>query len=135
MGELAARTPRAEARALGVLGLACRAGLVVVGTRAVRDAARRGELAAVLVAGDATENARQRLAGVVSRGIPLASVGDRRGLGATVGRAGVVAVGLKDAKLALRIVTGAGAELESKSGAEASGPRVRMGSSCSGRRS
>ena len=46
---------------LQLVGLARRAGFAVVGTQAVRDAARRGELSVVVVAEDATENARKRL--------------------------------------------------------------------------
>jgi hypothetical protein len=62
--------PVLEASALQAVGVARRAGRVEIGTRAVRQAGREGRLAAILVARDASDNARER----VGRG-PVAALG------------------------------------------------------------
>lgn len=90
---------------LHALGLAKRAGAVAVGTRAVMDAARAGTLRAVIVSGDATDNARRRLAPALRR-TPGVVYGDRRQLGAALGRGPVVVVGLTDDGLAQRVIAG-----------------------------
>jgi ribosomal protein L7Ae-like RNA K-turn-binding protein len=95
-------------RVLQLLGLARRAGHAVVGTQAVRDAVRRGEVVAVVVAEDATENARGRLRGLDHDHAPaVVTCGDRRELGRAVGRGEAVVVGIRDRGLGLRIVAGA----------------------------
>lgn len=101
-----AREARAtDAEALGYLGLARRAGRAVVGRRALEDAARAGRLAALVVARDATENGRRRLAGVVRRAdVPAVELADRVRLGAAVGKGPVVAVGVTDPALASRLL-------------------------------
>lgn len=92
-------------RFLKLLGLARRAGALAVGTQAVRDALRRGELSAVVVAGDATENARRRMRGALgASGVRVVTGGTRMGLGRAVGRSDVVVVGIRDRGLAARIV-------------------------------
>ena len=94
-----------EAERLGLLGLARRAGWAAVGTRAVREAGRAGRLAAVVLAGDAAENARLRLGGLLGRGdVPLLEVADRARLGAAVGKGPVAVVGVMDAGIARRLL-------------------------------
>lgn len=87
-----------------VLGLARRAGAAAVGTRAVREAARAGRLRAVLLARDAAPNARRRLGAVLSApDVLVVECGDRRALGASVGRGPVAVVGVTEAGLARRV--------------------------------
>lgn len=93
--------PGSASRLLDVLGLARRAGRLVVGTRAVREAAGGDELRLVAVAGDAGDNALGRLRPVLDRsGLTVVEVADRQSLGAALGRGPVVAVGLTDRGLA-----------------------------------
>lgn len=85
----------------------------MVGTRAVRDAARRGELSVVILAEDATRNARKRMGGLlVESGIEVVTGGTRSGLGRAVGRQEAVVVGIRDRGLGLRIVGEAQATTE-----------------------
>jgi ribosomal protein L7Ae-like RNA K-turn-binding protein len=94
-----------DRRFLQLVGLARRAGFAVVGTQAVRDAARRGELRVVVVAEDATDNARRRLGSILeSAELEVVTRGTRSGLGRAVGRSEVVVVGIRDRGLGLRIV-------------------------------
>lgn len=99
-----ARRMERERRVLQLLGLARRAGHAVVGTQAVKDAADRGELTVVIVAGDATANAWRRLEGTVGDGrVPVVSCGTRESLGRAVGRGGAVVAGVRDRGLGERI--------------------------------
>jgi ribosomal protein L7Ae-like RNA K-turn-binding protein len=94
-----------EQSVLQLVGLARRAGFAVVGTQAVRDAARRGELSVVVVARDATENARRRLRSMFEDSdLAVVTRGTRSGLGRAVGRSEVVVVGVRDRGLGLEIV-------------------------------
>ena len=94
----------ADRKVLQLIGLARRAGHAVVGTDAVRVAGRRGELSAVVVAEDATENARKRLQGLLSDpDIGAVTCGTRAALGRAVGRSETVVVGIRDRGLGLRI--------------------------------
>lgn len=98
------RRTEAEARALGLLGLAARARAAVPGTERVRDAARRGVVEFVVLAADASENSRGKLLPLLTRlEIPHETRFERSRLGAAVGRAPVSAVGLTDASLAARL--------------------------------
>ncbi|MDP2471651.1 MAG: L7Ae/L30e/S12e/Gadd45 family ribosomal protein [Candidatus Palauibacterales bacterium] len=95
-----------EREALQLVGLARRAGRVAVGTRSVREAARRGKLSIVIVAEDATQNSLARLGTLVrDPGLPVVRCGDRSGLGRAVGRSEAVVVGVSDPGLAERIAT------------------------------
>ena len=77
----------------------------MVGTRAVRDAARRRELSVVIVAEDATVNARKRMRGLLLEpGIEVVTYGTRSGLGRALGRQEAVVVGIRDRGLGLKIV-------------------------------
>ncbi|MBT8461776.1 MAG: ribosomal L7Ae/L30e/S12e/Gadd45 family protein [Gemmatimonadetes bacterium] len=90
---------------LQLVGLARRAGFAVVGTQAVRDSARRGELSVVVVAQDATENARRRLRGMLEDSeLAVVTRGTRSDLGRAVGRSEVVVVGVRDKGLGQKIV-------------------------------
>lgn len=96
-------TDPAVYRALQTLGVAHRAGRTAVGTRAVQEAGATGELQAVLVAGDASENAVARIAGVLRDGPPVFRCGSRASLGRAVGRSRVAVIGLTEADLAEKI--------------------------------
>jgi ribosomal protein L7Ae-like RNA K-turn-binding protein len=88
-----------------LVGLARRAGYVAVGTRAVREAAGRGEACVVVVARDATDNARKRLHGLAGRPeVEVVECGTRGSLGRAVGRDEAVVVGIGDRGLGRRIV-------------------------------
>lgn len=89
---------------LRLLGLAARAGGVVPGTDRVRIAVRREELQFVLVAGDASANAQDKLLPLLeSRRVPYRTAFTRAEIGAAVGRSPLSAVGLIDASLAKRV--------------------------------
>lgn len=83
------------------LGLARRAGRLAVGTRAVKEALRADEARVVVLAGDATENARRRVTGLAQgRRVPVVTLGNRETLGAAVGRGPVAVLAVTDAALA-----------------------------------
>lgn len=91
-------------RVLQLVGLARRAGHVVVGTRAVKDSAARGGVHLVVISRDATENAVKRLRGLLEEpGLEVISFGTRAGLGRAVGRQEAVVVGICDRGLGRRI--------------------------------
>lgn len=93
----------AEDALLDAVGLARRAGRLAVGTRAVLEAAERGELDAAVVAGDAGGNALDRLAPLLEGATPTVRAADRRSLGRALGRGPVVAVGVTDPGLGRKI--------------------------------
>jgi ribosomal protein L7Ae-like RNA K-turn-binding protein len=96
---------RGEQAALSLIGLALRAGRLEVGTHAVKEAARRGELHAVVLARDATENARNRVLPLLrATGVPVVTCESAAGLGRAAGRSRLVVVGVRDAGFAGRIV-------------------------------
>jgi ribosomal protein L7Ae-like RNA K-turn-binding protein len=104
----AGRRPAPD-RALGLLGMATRAGAVVPGTERVREAARAGTLRLAVVALDASENSRGKLLPLLAaRGISHVIRFERNELGAAVGRGPLGAVGVLDAALAdrLRVLMG-----------------------------
>ena len=91
-------------RALGLLGMAARAGVVISGTDRVREAARGEGLRLVLLAGDASANSREKLVPLLTaRGISHVIRYDRNQLGAAIGRGPLSAVGVMDRKLADRL--------------------------------
>lgn len=91
-------------RALGILGLAARAGAVAAGTERVREAARAGRLRYVILAADAAGNARSKLLPLLAAlGVPVVEAFDRADLGAAVGRSTLSAAGLTDASFAARV--------------------------------
>jgi ribosomal protein L7Ae-like RNA K-turn-binding protein len=93
----------AERRLLDLLGLAARAGRVVSGTDAVRKGVREGELALVLLAGDASPAQRAKLLPLLAaRRVRHRSLLSRAQLGFAIGRAPVSAVGIADHNFARR---------------------------------
>lgn len=101
------RTSESEAasRLLGGLGLAARAGRLRLGMEAVAGAVRRGEAAAVVVAGDAPERVRRKLDRLLSGDAPpRVVVLDGGLLGRAVGRERVVVMAVTDKSLGGRVV-------------------------------
>ena len=75
----------------------------MVGADAIRSAARRRPVYAIVAARDAADNALDRLGGLIDEA-PLARIGSKDELGRAVGRAVAALVGLTDRELATRIV-------------------------------
>lgn len=94
-----------EGRALNLLGIAQRGGRLEVGTAAVKEGARRGEIAAAVLAGDAGGNARDRVLPLLdAAGVPWAEAADGGALGRALGRERVVIVGVTDEGLAREVM-------------------------------
>lgn len=90
-----------------LIGLARRAGRLVIGTNGVRAALQRSEVAAVVVAADRsrrTEAKVQRLA--EARGVPVISGPPADTLGRLLGRSTVQVVGVTDEHLASGMLAG-----------------------------
>lgn len=93
--------PPDDRSALRMLGIARRAGELAVGSEAVRRGIRAGELALVVVARDAGENARGRVVPPAETGgVPVLELGTRSSLGRALGRSATVTVGVSDGGLA-----------------------------------
>ena len=114
---------RDASRVSGLLGLARRAGGVVVGTEAVREAIRAGGARLVVVAQDVSPvqgaKVRRTLAG---HPVPEAAWGSKSDLGAAVGLAAVSVVAVTHPRLAaelLEVLEPPSTTVESFSGAEA----------------
>lgn len=91
-------------RALGLLGMAARAGAIVPGTERVREAVRGGGVRLVLVATDASGNSREKLLPLLeARGVSHVIQYDRNELGAAVGRSPLSAVAVVEATFADRL--------------------------------
>lgn len=91
---------------LRLLGLAARAGAVVVGSERVREAARAGDLRFALVAADTSSHRRDRLVPLLKGlGIPYRVGWDRDRLGEAVGKAPLGAVGITVQSFADRLET------------------------------
>jgi ribosomal protein L7Ae-like RNA K-turn-binding protein len=89
---------------LGLLGLGLRAGQVVVGTSAVRDALRRGDLALVVMAQDHSTRTDEKVGRLArARDVALLAGPPADELGRLLGRDSVQVVGVKDSKLAAGI--------------------------------
>jgi ribosomal protein L7Ae-like RNA K-turn-binding protein len=100
---MAGRSEAPEA-ALRLLGLAARAGAIVPGTERVREAARSGRLRLVVIAADASANAKEKLLPLLAkRGVGYIVAANRDALGVAVGRAPLSAVGVSDAGFARRL--------------------------------
>lgn len=94
----------AERRVLDLLGLAARAGSVVTGTDAVRQAVRDGEVALVVFAGDVSDTQRRKVAPLLeARGVPSLTLFSRERLGAALGRGPLSAVGVGQTSFARRV--------------------------------
>ncbi len=95
---------RRDREVLKLVGLTRRAGRAVIGTKAVREAARRGSLSLALVARDAGDNARSRVVPVFdATGTPWLPCGSHAALGRAIGRGRAVVIGIADARLANRM--------------------------------
>ena len=95
---------RVTSEVLNFLGLANRAGAVVKGAEAVRQAARRGEALLVLYAGDASERQKEKvLRSLGGQGVPHREIANRVSLGAAVGKGSLTAVAITDASFAAEI--------------------------------
>ena len=91
-------------RVLDLLGLAARAGALVTGTDAVRQAVREERVHRVFLAEDAALGQRQKLEPLLqAREVPSHILFSRVELGSAVGRSPVSAVGLIDLNLARRL--------------------------------
>lgn len=91
------KAKRATTDALGILGLARRAGAVVHGTEAARRVVRDGSARLVLVASDASEVQRQKLLRLLShRDVPWVEAGTRQELGKAIGNAPVAAIAIME---------------------------------------
>jgi len=102
--EVPADLVRLDAEVLNLVGLTRRAGRAVIGTKAVREAARRESLSLALVARDAGDNARSRVVPVFeATGTPWLLCGSHEALGRAIGRDRVVVIGIEDARLAKRM--------------------------------
>lgn len=98
---------------LGFLGLAQRAGSVIRGTEAVRNAIRAGDAALVLLASDAASGQIAKLSGLLEhRGVPSAVLGTRVDLGRALGVAPLAAVALRPSSFADRLRADLTAELD-----------------------
>jgi ribosomal protein L7Ae-like RNA K-turn-binding protein len=97
-------------RALGLLGLAARAGALTVGTGATRAGLQRGDVRLVVLASDRgqrTEEKVERLARGTA--VPVMIGPEAEALGARLGRGAVQAVGIVDPGFAEGILaTGSG---------------------------
>ena len=91
-------------RVLDLLGLASRAGALVTGTDAVRQAVREERVHRVFLAEDAAPGQRQKLEPLLqARQVPSHIMFSRVELGSAVGRSPVSALGVTDLKLARRL--------------------------------
>lgn len=83
-----------------------RAGRLVLGTKAVREAARRGAISGALMAGDVTDNARARIVPLLrGLGVPVARCGTVIELGRAVGRERLAVVGIADQVFVEQLMT------------------------------
>jgi ribosomal protein L7Ae-like RNA K-turn-binding protein len=98
----------------GLLGLARRAGAVVPGTAAVREAIRAGEARLVLFAGDASASQLDKVRRTLkSRPVRTVTLGDRTRLGSAVGMAPLSALALTSEGLASQVYARLGGESDS----------------------
>jgi ribosomal protein L7Ae-like RNA K-turn-binding protein len=94
-------TPNQARRILGLVGLGVRARNATVGVEQVRAAARKGTLALVLVAGDASKHSLDKLLPLTrARRIPVIEGIPAGALGAAAGRTQTAAIGILDRSLA-----------------------------------
>ena len=102
--EATADRQRLDAEALNLVGLTRRAGRAVIGTKAVREAARRGTLSLALVSRDAGDNALSRVVPVFdATGTPWLLCGSHETLGRAIGRDRAVVIGIEDARMGRRM--------------------------------
>ena len=89
---------------LALLGLARRAGKLIVGAEDSRRAIRRGVARVVVIAEDASEVQRAKVRKAAeARNVPLAHASDRESLGRAIGRGPTTAVAVTDPALAASV--------------------------------
>jgi ribosomal protein L7Ae-like RNA K-turn-binding protein len=97
--------PRSEVDALGLLGLAHRAGALLRGVDATRRGLDAGEVGLVILAADASEGQLDKVRGILEhRDVPLRWVSGRTVLGRALGQAALSAVGVKDRSFAEQLL-------------------------------
>lgn len=97
--------PRSEADALGLLGLAHRAGALLRGVDATRRGLDTGEVELVILAADGSEGQLDKVRGILEhRDVPLRWVSGRTALGQALGQAALSAVGVKDHSFAEQLL-------------------------------
>jgi ribosomal protein L7Ae-like RNA K-turn-binding protein len=85
----------------GLLGLAKKAGSLVIGSRETRAGLHRGQVRLMLLAADGSPRDRERLERLAEEaGTPVRVAGPREELGRAVGRDSVSVVGVTDRNLA-----------------------------------
>ena len=95
-------------RALGFMGLAAKAGALVIGTSATRDGLKRGAIAVVVVASDRSRRTQEKVERLArGAGVPMLVGPTATALGARLGRGAVQTVGIMDDALARGLVTAA----------------------------
>lgn len=98
------RANRREAEALGLLGLARRAGAVLRGVDATRRAVASGESGLVLLAADASETQLRKVVNLVRhRGVPVRWVSGKDALGRALGEGALSVVGIERGSFAEQI--------------------------------
>jgi ribosomal protein L7Ae-like RNA K-turn-binding protein len=84
---------RRTSEALALLGLARRAGAVVAGTEAVREALRKGSARLVILAEDMSGTQQEKVLPLVrARGVPWETLGSMQEVGDALGRGPLAAV-------------------------------------------
>lgn len=102
--DLAVRLDRLLAgRCLQWLGLARRAGVLEIGFEQVMRAARAGEIEVLVVANDAAEDGRRKLA-AIAPAVTAVALFDRTAVGGAVGRDSVVFAGLRASRLTTKLL-------------------------------
>lgn len=100
-----------------ILGLARRAGAVVLGAEAAREAVRRGDAALVILAADAAPGQVGKIERLLSHGsVPWRRMGTRAELGAALGSPPVTAVGVTRTGFATRLLEGLDAGADPREG-------------------
>lgn len=102
---------RLERKILGLLGLAVRGRLALVGVDKVRAAVKEGEKGSVrvaIVAADVSPNSRDKVDGLLAaRNVPTFEVSSAVALGRAVGKESTAIVGVVDAQMAKGIIAAA----------------------------
>lgn len=91
-------------RVLGLLGIAARAGAVVMGTERVRERIRNGDVRLVVVASDASNNSRAKVLPLLQAlRLPYMVAFSRAELGAAVGKSSLSVLAVTRESLAARV--------------------------------
>lgn len=95
-------------RLLGLLGLGARAGNLVIGVEAVRQALKAGKCLVVVVAEDASPRAVEKAVRLAEgRGVPCARGPTAAAIGDRLGRPPVMVVGVRETALARGVIAAA----------------------------